>query len=72
MSIVIIHGAVADNLRREEQLKQTFGCTRIIKEWDGQVILKDGDLVLTTLSPPFRALEATVISADIAKKMVTK
>lgn len=56
MALVIIYGPQGSGkTKHAEALKQHFGCTRIV-EWDerpqGQA-LRDGDLALTNLEPPF-------------------
>lgn len=35
------------------ELLQRFGCTSIVDEWDGEMLLQPGQLALTNKAPPY-------------------
>lgn len=55
-NITIIHGPQASGKsRRAQEFMRLYGCTRLVEEWDGKQPLRDGDLALTQMEPPFIA-----------------
>lgn len=41
----------AGKSRHAETLRQLFGCTQIVDEWDGSSAVPPGSLVLTNIAP---------------------
>jgi len=71
MSIVIIYGAAgAGKSRRSEMYKDHFGCKRVVDGWDGLSKLRDGDLAITNVSPPFNVPDAKLVHVVKAKSAV--
>lgn len=45
---IIVHGPPGcGKTRNKERLRQHFGATRVVDEWDGKTPLRPGDLALT-------------------------
>jgi nicotinamide riboside kinase len=73
MNIVIIHGPKASGkTTNAELLKRHYGCRRIVDEWgeSGRFSkLRDGDLALTTMEPPFNVHGAIVRDIHTAVRL---
>jgi hypothetical protein len=71
MNIVIVHGGQASGKTRNGQkLIQHYGCKRIVDDWDGKSPLKQGDLALTHMPPPFSVTGARVVDIVTAKSAI--
>ena len=69
--IVIIYEKGTGKTRRAEELRKHYGCKRVVDEWDGEQELKNHDLVITNLQPPFNVDGARTIKATKAKLAIT-
>jgi len=78
MSIVIVHGPKASGkTRNAARLKKHYKCKRIIDGWGDfglLQVLRDGDLVLTNMEPPFEGATlprgALVVDIEKAKRAI--
>jgi hypothetical protein len=53
----------AGKSRHAETLRQLFGCTQIVDEWDGSSAVPAGSLVLTNIAP-MRVIVSAADGAD--------
>jgi hypothetical protein len=69
MKVVIVHGTKGcGKTLNAEKFKQAYKCKRVVDDWHEEMTLKDGDLVLTNLAPPFKIKNAQVVSFNSAMK----
>ena len=69
MKIVIIHGDKATGkTRNAETFNRLYRCRRIIDDWFPGQKLRDGDLALTNIEPPFNLDNVHVVSIERALK----
>ena len=71
MSIVIVYGSQnIGKSRRGDQLMKHYGCKRLVDEWDGRQKLRDGDLAITNMMPPFSVAGARIVDFITAKSAI--
>ncbi|MEW8000692.1 MAG: hypothetical protein AB2795_19275 [Candidatus Thiodiazotropha endolucinida] len=56
-----------------EQLKEHFGCTEVKDdEWDGSTLLREGELALTNVPPPYAVSVQKIIKFESAMTDIRK